>query len=66
MNGGTSPAPYRLEDLSLQRSELCPESSFEEGTKCVHFVDDKRALKVIGRTTYPEKFAEHSVDTQHS
>ena len=45
MNGGTSPPPHRLEDLSLERSELGPESSFEEGTKRVHFVDDKRILE---------------------
>ena len=53
MNGGTSPAPHRLEDLSLERSELGPESSFEEGTKRVHFVDDKRVLEALAEQLTP-------------
>jgi hypothetical protein len=33
--------------LSLERSELGPRSSFEEGTKRVHVVDDKRAPEAL-------------------
>jgi hypothetical protein len=39
--------------LSLERSELGPESSFEEGTKRVHFVDDKRVLEALAEQLTP-------------
>ena len=66
MHGSTSPAPHGLEDLSLERSELGPESSFEEGTKRVHFVDDKRVLEALAEQLTPMRRNSLSTSSTHN